>query len=108
MWKSSVEKPYASSVKVKMSFDINEKAAEFNPQIDIKGLRVEEALRKLRYYLDDAVLLGVKQVKILHGKGDGILREAVRGLLQGVPEVNRYRDEHPDRGGAGATIVDFR
>lgn len=106
--KSSLEKPEERRVKVKMSFDINEKAAEFNPQIDIKGLRVEEALRELRYYLDDAVLLGVKQVKILHGKGDGILREAVRGLLQGVPEVNRYRDEHPDRGGAGATIVDFR
>jgi DNA mismatch repair protein MutS2 len=106
--KSSLMKPEDRKVRVKVSFDINEKAAEFYPQLDIKGLRVEEALRKLRHYLDDAVLLGVKQVKILHGKGDGILREAVRDLLQGVPEVNRYRDEHPDRGGAGATIVDFR
>lgn len=106
--KSSLAKPEDRKVKVRMAFDINEKAAEFNPQIDIKGLRAEEALRKLRHYLDDAVLLGVKQVKILHGKGDGILREAVRDLLQAVPEVNRYRDEHPDRGGAGATIVDFR
>ena len=106
--KSSLAQPEDRKVRIKMSFDINEKASEFNPQVDIKGLRVEEALRTLRHYLDDAVLLGVKQVKILHGKGDGILREAVRDLLQGTPEVNRYRDEHPDRGGAGATIVDFR
>ena len=91
-----------------MDFDINEKAASFNPQIDIKGLRAEEAILKLRPYIDDALLLGVKQVKVLHGKGDGILREVVREMLQGIGEVNRYRDEHPDRGGAGATIVDFR
>ncbi len=106
--KSSLAPPAERKVKVKMTFDINEKAAEFNPQIDIKGLRAEEALIKLRRYIDDAVLLGVKQVKILHGKGDGILREAVRDLLHGIPEINRYRDEHPDRGGAGATIADFR
>jgi DNA mismatch repair protein MutS2 len=106
--KSSLAPAGERKVRVKMAFDINEKAAAFNPQIDIKGLRVEEALIKLRRYIDDAILLGVKQVKILHGKGDGILREAVRDLLQGIPEVSRCRDEHPDRGGAGATIADFR
>jgi DNA mismatch repair protein MutS2 len=106
--KSSLAPAGERKVRVKMAFDINEKAATFNSQIDIKGLRVEEALIKLRRYIDDAILLGVKQVKILHGKGDGILREAVRDLLQGIPEVGRYRDEHPDRGGAGATIADFR
>lgn len=106
--KSSLAPAGERKVRVKMAFDINEKAATFNSQIDIKGFRVDEALIKLRPYIDDAILLGVKQVKILHGKGDGILREAVRDLLQGIPEVSRYRDEHPDRGGAGATIADFR
>jgi len=106
--KSSLAPSTEKKVRVKMDFDINEKAASFNPQIDIKGLRAEEAILKLRPYIDDALLLGVKQVKVLHGKGDGILREVVREMLQGIGEVNRYRDEHPDRGGAGATIVDFR
>ena len=106
--KSSLTSGEERKVRVKMAFDINEKAAEFNTQIDIKGERAVEALTRLRRYIDDAVLLGVKQVKIMHGKGDGVLREAVRDMLQGIQEVSRYRDEHPDRGGAGATIVDFR
>lgn len=106
--KTSLPKGKDRKVKVKLTFDINEKAAEFNPQLDIKGERVVDALEKLRRYIDDAVLLGAKQIKILHGKGDGILREATRDMLQGIPEVSRYRDEHPDRGGAGATIVDFK
>jgi len=95
-------------VRVKTNFDINEKAANFNPQIDIMGMRVEEALSLLRNYIDDATLLGAKQVKIMHGKGDGILREAARQWLKTLAEVHRFRDEHPDRGGSGATIVDFK
>jgi DNA mismatch repair protein MutS2 len=95
-------------VRVKTNFDINEKAANFNPQIDIMGLRVDEALSLLRNYIDDATLLGAKQVKIMHGKGDGILREAARQWLKTLAEVHRFRDEHPDRGGSGATIVDFK
>lgn len=106
--KSSLLQPEERRTRVKLVFDINEKAAEFNPQIDLKGERAADALEKLRRYIDDALLLGAKQIKILHGKGDGILREAARDLLQGIPEVSRYRDEHPDRGGAGATIVDFK
>ena len=106
--KSSLPPAEDRKVRIKLAFDINEKAAEFNPQIDLKGERVVDALEKLRRYIDDALLLGAKQIKILHGKGDGILREATRVMLQGIPEVSGYRDEHPDRGGAGATIVDFK
>ncbi|MFO7999228.1 MAG: Smr/MutS family protein [Bacteroidales bacterium] len=90
------------------NFSINEKAAEFRPEIDIRGQRAAEAIDMLRSYIDDAILLNAKQVKILHGKGDGILRIAVRDYLKTLPEVHRTRDEHPDRGGAGATIADFR
>lgn len=90
-----------------MAFDINKKAAEFSLQLDLRGMRAEEALAKVSHYTDNCILLGAKQVKILHGKGDGILRMVVREYLQTVAEVHRYRDEHSDRGGAGATIVDF-
>jgi DNA mismatch repair protein MutS2 len=106
--KGAISKPPAVASRTRLAFNLNEKAAAFSPDTDLRGLRAEEALGKLRSYLDDAVLLNVKQVRILHGKGDGILRMAVREYLQTVAEVRRFRDEHADRGGAGATIVDFR
>lgn len=89
------------------SFDINARAAAFKPEIDLRGEKVDQALHKLQAHIDDAYLLGVPQIRILHGKGDGILRPAIRNFLQNIPHVHRYRDEHPDRGGAGITIVDF-
>jgi len=93
--------------KVKTTFDINEKAVEFNPQVDVRGKRAEDALRKVRHFIDDAILLSARNLKIIHGKGDGILREAIRDLLSTIPEVGKYRDDHPDRGGAGTTIVEL-
>ncbi len=105
--KSSLRKEPARTTASKRMFDINEKAASFRPDIDIRGARADEALKKLQRHIDDAYLLGVPQIRILHGKGDGILRPAIRDFLKEVPHVNRYRDEHPDRGGAGITIVDF-
>ncbi len=90
-----------------MSFDINTRAASFKPDIDLRSTHVDEALQKLQNHIDDAYLLGVPQIRILHGKGDGILRPAIRDFLRSIPHIGRYRDEHPDRGGAGVTIVDF-
>ncbi len=97
-----------SASRVKLSFDINEKAASFTPDIDLRGLRAEEALTRLRTHIDDAIVLNRKQVKILHGKGDGILRTVIRDFLKNIKEVQGLRDEHPDRGGAGATIIDIK
>lgn len=88
--------------------DLNDKAIQFSPNIDIRGNRAEDAIARLQRFIDDALLLGVKQVNILHGKGNGVLREVVRDLLGTIPEVYRFRDEHPDRGGAGITIADLR
>ncbi len=105
--KSSIQKSISRTSASGRMFDINEKAAAFSPDIDLRGARADEALKKLQRHLDDAYLLGVPQIRILHGKGDGILRPAIREFLKEVPHVNRYRDEHPDRGGAGITIVDF-
>lgn len=103
----SGSRPPVTASRTRLAFNLNEKAAAFSPDTDLRGMRAEEALSALRSYLDDAILLNIKQVRILHGKGDGVLRVAVREYLQTVPEVRRYRDEHADRGGAGATIVDF-
>ena len=90
-----------------ISFDIHEKATNFNPDVDLRGKKSEEAVKALQNHIDDAFLLGMPQIRIIHGKGDGVLRPAIRKFLASVPQVNRYRDEHPDRGGAGITIVDF-
>lgn len=101
-------KEQEKAVKIKYDFDINEKASEFNPQLDIRGNRAEEALVKARRFVDDAILLGVRQLKIVHGTGDGILRAALRDYLRTVTEVKRVRDEHPDRGGSGCTLIELK
>ena len=62
----------------------------------------------MRSYLDDAILLSIKEVSILHGKGDGILRKVIREYLQSVEEVEHFGDEHVDRGGQGITVVKLR
>ncbi len=95
-------------VKIKYDFDINEKATEFSPNLDIRGKRAEEALVQMRRFVDDAILLGVKQLKVIHGTGDGILREVIRDYLRTINEIKRVRDEHPDRGGAGSTIIEIK
>jgi len=88
--------------------EINEKAVKFNPSIDLRGKRAIEALDILKTYIDDAILLSVKEVSILHGKGDGILRNVLREYLQTVDEVEQISDAHVERGGQGITIVKLR
>ncbi len=104
----SAARGQSQGAKVKYDFDINEKASEFTPHLDIRGNRTEAALMKARSFVDDAILLGVKQLKIVHGTGDGILREALRNYLRTLNEVKKARDEHPDRGGAGSTVIELR
>ena len=106
--KSSVREVRAGSTKKGgMTFDINARAAAFNPDLDLRSARVDEALQKLQSHIDDAYVLGMPQIRVLHGKGDGILRPAIRNFLKDIPHVSRFRDEHPERGGAGITIIDF-
>jgi DNA mismatch repair protein MutS2 len=82
--------------------------ASFSPRIDLRGMRADEAIQTLQSLVDDAILLNVTELYVLHGKGDGILRQRVREYLAGVEEVKRYADEHVDRGGHGITIISFR
>ena len=88
--------------------DINQKAAKFKPSIDLRGKRAIEALDELKSYLDDAILLSAQEVTILHGKGDGILRNVLREYLQTVDDVEHFGDAHVERGGQGITIVKLR
>jgi DNA mismatch repair protein MutS2 len=86
---------------------LNEKIAKFSPKIDVRGLRAEEALQTLETYLDEAILLGIHQVAILHGKGHGILRHVIRQFLAKRQEVSQFFDEAVERGGAGITVVEL-
>ncbi len=85
--------------------DLSAKMADFRMSIDLRGKRPEEAKEDLAKYIDQAILLRVKEVKILHGKGNGVLRNMVHEYLNDNPEVLRLEDEKPDRGGTGITIV---
>lgn len=88
--------------------DLNAKMAIFKLQLDVRGKRGEEAVDMVRQYIDDAILLNIKEVKILHGKGYGILRNLIHEYLQTVSEIKQYKDEHIERGGHGITIVILR
>jgi len=88
----------------KQTLDLNQKMLKFTTQIDIRGLRADEAMSLVDNWLDEAMLLGQKELRILHGKGDGILRTQIRNLLRKYKQVEQVRDEHADRGGAGITL----
>jgi DNA mismatch repair protein MutS2 len=85
--------------------DINEKAANFSYQLDLRGKRGEEALQEVDGFIDNAIMLGSPELRIVHGKGDGILRTLVRNHLRRYKQVQSLEDEHADRGGAGVTVV---
>ena len=86
---------------------IDERKLNFKQDIDIRGMRGDEAINAVTYFIDDALLLGMSRVRILHGTGSGILRQLVRQYLSTVPGVTHYRDEHVQFGGAGITVVDL-
>ncbi len=88
--------------------DLNEKAVNFSFNLDIRGRRGEEAMVEVDNFMDDAIMLGYPELRIVHGKGDGILRQLIRNHLRSYSQVARMTDEHPDRGGAGVTIVEMK
>lgn len=80
---------------------------QFHQELDVRGMRADEALNQVQYFIDDAILVGAGQVRILHGKGNGILRQLIRQYLASIPNVKSYRDEHVQFGGAGITVVEL-
>lgn len=102
--------PILASGRTKSTFyrDMSDRLENFKLSIDLRGKKAEEVSQLLIKYIDDAVLINISEVTIIHGKGDGVLRKVVRDYLQTVPEVKSVSDGHADRGGAGLTIVSFR
>ncbi|EJW92146.1 recombination and DNA strand exchange inhibitor protein [gut metagenome] len=84
-----------------------EKKLNFKQDIDVRGMRGDEALQAVTYFIDDAILVGMSRVRILHGTGTGILRTLIRQYLATVPGVRHFADEHVQFGGAGITVVDL-
>lgn len=100
-----VSKPVYSSVV--MDSAIKERKLNFHPEIDLRGERLQDAIEKVMHYVDDAIMLGVPQVRIIHGKGTGVLHEEIQKFLRTTPGVASVSDEHIQFGGTGVTIVKF-
>ena len=106
--KQEAERPRAYTYLSKETQEnISERRLHFKQDIDVRGMRSEEALQAVTYYIDDAVLLSMSRVRILHGTGNGILRTLIRQYLQANPAVASCRDEHVQFGGAGITVVEL-
>ena len=86
---------------------IDNRKLNFKQDIDVRGMRGDEAINAITYFIDDAILVGVSRVRILHGTGTGILRQLIRQYLATIPNVASYRDEHVQFGGSGITVVDL-
>ena len=88
--------------------DIRNRQLTFKQDIDVRGMRVDEALQAVVYFIDDAAMVSASQVRILHGTGTGALRQAIRDYLHQASMVKSYRDEHVQFGGAGITVVEMK
>ncbi len=97
-----------SAAPVTRGVELHQRQSEFSAVLDIRGKRVEEVLPLLMRFMDDSLLLNQSEVKVLHGKGEGILRKVVREYLSRLKNVKGFRDEHADRGGDGMTIITLR
>ena len=98
------EKP---SITKSTADDIRERQLHFKPDIDVRGMRADEAVQAVTYFIDDAIQFSYKTLRILHGTGTGALREAIRQYLNTVAGVKNYHDEHVQLGGAGITVVNL-
>jgi len=87
---------------------LSNKKLSFKPEIDIRGMRGDEALQATIYYIDDAIQCNAGRVRILHGTGTGALRQIVRDYLKTVEDIKSFHDEHVQFGGTGVTIVEMK
>ncbi len=102
------EEKNLSNKKVLNSYDTSVKRLNFSQQLDVRGERVNDALLRVQEFIDESYMLGFSEVKILHGKGTGALRQEIKKLLKTMPEVVSTADEHELYGGAGITVVTVR
>ena len=105
-YKAVVKAPAARPRQV-IDTAMSERKANFKLELDVRGERVNDALEIVMRYIDDAIMLGVPSVRILHGKGTGALREEIQKYVRTVPGVQSAADEHIQFGGSGVTVVKF-
>ncbi|WPR73892.1 endonuclease MutS2 [Algoriphagus sp. NG3] len=93
---------------IRSGYSTNEKMMDYSPNLDIRGKRGEEILSLIQTFVDEGHMLGLKDLRIVHGKGNGILRDLTRNFLRDMTQVRHMEDEHADRGGAGVTLVTLK
>ena len=101
------QKSEKSFISRSTSDEMRMRQLNFKQEIDVRGMRADEAIQAVTYFIDDATQFSVRQVRILHGTGTGILKVRIREYLNAIPNVKNYRDEHVQFGGAGITIVEL-
>ena len=106
-FKSAVKETARPTTSIKMDSSISERKLNFKTEMDLRGERLNDALEKVMHYVDDAIMVGIPSVRIIHGKGTGVLRDEIQKYLRAVPGVASVRDEHIQFGGTGVTIVTF-
>ena len=106
-FKSAVKETARPVTTIKVDSSINERKLNFSTELDVRGERLNDAIETVTRYVDDAIMLGVSNVRIIHGKGTGVLRDELQKLIRTMPGVASVRDEHIQFGGTGVTIVTF-
>ena len=106
-FKSAVKETARPASTIRVDSAISERKLNFSTEMDVRGERLNDAVEKVTRYVDDAVMLGVSSVRIIHGKGTGVLRDELQKLIRTIPGVASVRDEHIQFGGTGVTIVTF-
>ena len=103
-----VKEPLKVNPRKSIQTNIFEKAAQFKPRLDIRGLKMEEAMVIMQNYLDEAVVVGTDRLEIIHGKGGGILKKVVREKAKEYPQISKVLHPSPEEGGDGISIVWFK
>ena len=106
-FKNAVKENSRPVSTIKIGSSISERKLNFSTELDVRGERLNDAVEKVTRYVDDAIMLGISSVRIIHGKGTGVLRDELQKLIRTMPGVASVRDEHIQFGGTGVTIVTF-
>ena len=106
-YKSAVRDTPKTVSSVRVDTSISDRKLNFSPELDVRGERVNDAIEKVMRYVDDAIMLNIQSVRIIHGKGTGALREEIQKFLRATPGVASVADEHIQFGGSGVTVVKF-
>ena len=106
-FKTAVKETSRPVSSIKFDSSISERKLNFSTEMDVRGERLNDAIEKVTRYVDDAIMLGMPSVRIIHGKGTGVLRDELQKLIRTMPGVAGVRDEHIQFGGTGVTIVTF-